>query len=246
MKTLLFLLVPAALVAQDITVQIKGNGPRSSPAAVTIVHKSSLVSYAIGSGTIDGAGLVSLPISIASRTGQLPAALQFDLKWTAAEISSVSFAIGPAGTAAGKTIQCAAQPTTPPSQRCVISGLNANGITDGVVAFANLTTSLTSQSTTTLALFGTVSASIGASAIPSVVLAGGGVVAMPALLAAVACSQPDIWTGAAVTCTATLNKPAPTGGATVALSSDSLLVTTPASVSIAAGATAAGFTITGN
>jgi hypothetical protein len=245
MKRLLLLLVPAALVAQDTTVKIQGNGPRNSPASVSIVHKSSLVTYALGNGTIDGAGIVSLPISINSRTGQLPAALQFDLRWTAAEVVSVTFSTGPAAVAAVKTIQCAAQPATG-AQRCVISGLNANPITDGVVAFANITTSLTSQATTTLALFGTVSASIAAGAIPTAIAPGGGVVAMPALLATVTCAQPDIWTGATVGCTVALNKPAPSGGSIVALSSDSALVSTPASIAIAAGATSAPFTITGN
>lgn len=248
MKTtlkILGLLVAFSAFAQDTTVKIKGVGPRGSTATATIIHKSSLVTFSIGSGTIDGAGLVALPISINSKTGQLPAGVQFELSWLSADVASVTLSLGPAATAAQKTITCAAQPTSPPSQKCIVVGLNQNGITDGVIAFANVQTSLTSQATTATALFGAVSADIAGSLITSTIAPGGGVISMPALLATLVCAQPDIWAGLTVSCSASLNKPAPTGGAAIALSSDSALVTTPASLQIAAGAKAGTFSITG-
>lgn len=238
----LALLVCLCAVGQDTTVKVTGKGPQSSGAAVTIVHKSALVTYGIGSATINGAGLASVPIAINSKTGQLPAALQFDLSWTASEVSGVSFTVGPAATAANKTIQCASQGAS--SARCVISG-GILGIGDGVVALASVQTILTSQATTSLVLFSNISASIGATAITTVVAPGGGVIAMPALLASVSCSQPDIWQGLTVPCSVALNKPAPSGGISVALSADSALVSAPASVQIAAGATSGSFSLTG-
>lgn len=242
MKLLMLLLACSVAPAQDTTVKITGAGPRSSTSSVNVQYKSALVTFALGSGTIDGAGLVSLPITINSKTGQLPAAVQFDLAWTPADVAQVSFSIGAAASAAQKTIQCAPQAT---GQRCIVSGLNANGITDGVIAFANIQTNLTSQSVTTVTMFGEVAASIGASKLNSIVAPGGGVISMPALLATVTCAQPDIWQTLVVSCTVSLNKPAPTGGVLIALASDSALVSAPASVSIAAGATAGTFSLTG-
>ncbi len=245
----LFALSTSVLAQTDTPVTVAGVGPRGSAAATNITHKSARVTYAIGSGTIDGIGKVDLPISISSRTGQLATALQFDVSYVAADVSSITFAIGSAGTAASKTLTCAAQTTTPPSVRCVLAGTVAAGLTtgiaDGVVAIATVQTRLISQATTTVAMFGTVSASVQGSSLPTAVTAGGGTISMPALLATLTCGQTDVWSGMVVSCSATLNKPAPAGGASVALtSSDALLVSAPSSVQVVAGATSGTFSLT--
>jgi hypothetical protein len=95
-------------------------------------------------------------------------------------------------------------------------------------------------------MFGTVSASAGGKSIKSVIVPGGGVISMPALLASISCAEADIWELLTVSCTAALNKPAPTGGATIELVSDSTLVGVPASITIAAGSTTATFNAIGN
>lgn len=239
----LFVVTVLSCPAQDIIVKLSGKGPKSSAAVASINYKNAQVNYTIGNGDIDGFGTATVPITISSKTGQLPAALQFDVSWTATDISGVTMLLGPASAAANKTLTCNAQSAT--VIRCIIVG-GVTGILDGVVATASFQTIMTSQSTTTVALLGLVTASIGGKSIKTVLLAGGGVITMPALLATVSCSDPDIWELLTVTCTATLNKPAPVGGVSVTVTSDSTLVTVPATVTIAAGTTSANFTALGN
>lgn len=245
MKWYLALLFAGTLCAQDVAVKITGTGQRSSTSSAALNYKSALVTFSLGSGTIDGVGAVSLPISITNKTGQLPAGLQFDVAYSAADITSVVVSLGPAAIAAQKTLNCAPQTSTPPSVRCIISGINTTLIQNGVIANVAMQTSMTSQATTTAALLGTVAASVGANAIKTAVTAGGGVITMPALLVAASCAQPDIWEGLVVPCNVSINKPAPAGGLVIALASDSLLVEVPASVQIAAGATTVAFSATG-
>lgn len=243
MQTLILLLLASvAAVAQDTTVKITGNGPRGSASTALIVYKSALVTFGVASGTIDGTGVVVLPVAINNKTGQLATALQFDFSYATAEVSGVTFALGPAAVAAGKTLACSAQFAN--TQRCIMSG-GQTGIADGVVVLANIQTSLTSQATTTVTLLGTLAANIGGSAVNTALAPGGGAISMPPLLASVSCGQPDIWGGISVQCTAALNKPALPGGASVALASDSSLVAVPGSLTIPEGATSVPFTAVG-
>ena len=60
------------------------------------------VSFSIGSGTAAPGGTAVLNISIASTGGAQPAGLQWTLGYSAADISSITFAPGAAATAAGR------------------------------------------------------------------------------------------------------------------------------------------------
>jgi len=69
----------------------------------------------------------------------------------------------------------------------------------------------------------------------------------PAVLSSIGCAATSLGIGASSTCTVTLSSPAPSGGANVALSSSTELLTVPASVTVAAGTTTATFSaIAGN
>jgi hypothetical protein len=58
------------------------------------------------------------------------------------------------------------------------------------------------------------------------------------------CGASSLASNASTTCTATLSAPAPSGGASVALASNNTLLNMPSAVTVAAGATSAGFTAT--
>jgi hypothetical protein len=66
----------------------------------------------------------------------------------------------------------------------------------------------------------------------------------PPTVSSVQCSPPILTTDSASTCTVTLSAAAPSGGSTVALASNSALLSAPSSVMVAAGAVSAGFTAT--
>jgi hypothetical protein len=66
---------------------------------------------------------------------------------------------------------------------------------------------------------------------------------LPPVLSALAVSPASVTGGTASTGTATLNAPAPGGGAVVSLSSNAAAASVPASVTVAAGATSATFTV---
>jgi hypothetical protein len=65
----------------------------------------------------------------------------------------------------------------------------------------------------------------------------------PALMS-IGCSPASVYSGSAATCTVALSAAAGAGGATVILSSNSSSISVPASVSVPAGSTSAGFTAT--
>jgi hypothetical protein len=66
---------------------------------------------------------------------------------------------------------------------------------------------------------------------------------LPPVVSALNVSPASVTGGAGATGTVTLNGPAPAGGAQVAVSSNNLAVTAPASVTVAAGATSASFSL---
>lgn len=246
MKFVTFMLATVSVLAQDTVVKITGKGPRTSTSTVQVNYKNALVSYALGNGVIDANGVATLNLMIANRTGQLPAGLQFELSYSPGEVTGLAVSVGPAAVAANKTVTCAPQSAT--VLKCIIVGTSNNtGIRDGIVAVVAVQTSLTSQSNTTVMAFGTVSASASGSSIMSIVIPGGGIVSMPALLAGFTCDPMDIWNGSSITCTVSLNKPAPPEHVSIVLSSDHPeLLGLPGMVTVPSGSTSAQVVIVGN
>jgi hypothetical protein len=90
--------------------------------------QSVTLSLGIGQETEDGS--VVVPINLVSLGGAQTAAVQWSLSYSS-DVTGVAFAAGTAATNAGKSLVCDAN-------ACLIYGLNATGIADGVVATVTL------------------------------------------------------------------------------------------------------------
>ena len=76
-------------------------------------------------------GASALNLTLTSRAGVQPAAIQWTLTYSPNEVLSIQAAAAGSAAAAGKTITCAGAAGT---YRCVLSGANSTVIPDGVVA----------------------------------------------------------------------------------------------------------------
>ena len=90
-----------------------------------------VVALAVGAVSGSPGSSVSVGLSLASASGLQPAALQWTLGYSAADVAGVTWTVGTAGAAAGKSIACS-------GNTCILYGLNANTISDGVVAVASV------------------------------------------------------------------------------------------------------------
>ncbi len=197
---------------------------------------------ALSSGSGVQGGAVTLNLSLSSPAGSAPAGVQWTLTYAAGNIATISAVASPSATAAGKTIACLSSPV---SYSCLLSGTTDAAIGNGVVAVINLTMT-GSAVTTPVGLANLAGASAAGS--PISITGTGGTITLPAppaplpALTGLSCSPTSLSIGGSSTCTATLNVPAPSGGATVALSSSTSALTVPASVTVASGASSASFT----
>ena len=121
------------------------------------------VNYSMGSGVAAPGGLTTLSISVSG--GSHPAGLQWTLDYSSANVAGITITPGPVTTAASKTIQCV---TSASSLTCLATGLNTNGIADGVIAQAAVQiVSHPAAVTTAVQLTEPVSASASGSGVPS-------------------------------------------------------------------------------
>jgi hypothetical protein len=89
-------------------------------------------------GLSSGVGSPGTPITLAltmNATGATPAAAQWTLEYSDADFSSVTVTAGPAAETAGKTVSCN---QTAGATKCMLWGMNATPITNGVVANVSL------------------------------------------------------------------------------------------------------------
>jgi phage baseplate assembly protein gpV len=124
-------------------------------------------SLALSSGTAGANGIASLNLVLTSPAGGAPAAVQFTLTYPAANVTSISVSPGPTATSAGKTVMCA---LASGAYTCLVYGLNATTIPNGIVAVVNLTVT----ASVTIGVSNPVAASPGGDAI--VIFATGGAV----------------------------------------------------------------------
>ena len=179
-----------------------------------------------------GSALLGVALNV---SGTAPAGLEWTIAYSPAQISAISITPGPAATAALKTLSCA---SAPGAVTCILTGLNTNALGSGPVAYLNATVA----PGTTIAPI-QISNSIGVDSIGNglpVMSAVEGTIAVPSLLP-VACSPTALSASALSTCTITLTQAAPAGGSNVTLAGNNTLLTVPASVTVAAGATTATF-----
>ena len=192
------------------------------------------------SSSVPGA-TVAIPLTLSS-TGIQPAAVQVRLAYAASDIVAVSVAAGPTATAAGKTVQCS---TKAGSATCVVSGMNAATMGNGVVATASVQLASTvSVTTIPITLVETIGASVDGKAIP-VTGTGAAITVMTANgVKALTCANAMLASFGTTSCTVTLAQAAPMGGAGIVLSSSNTVLNIPATVSISAGGMSASFAVT--
>jgi hypothetical protein len=197
----------------------------------------------------------SVSMNLALVGGGAPAALQWNLSYPTAAVTSITVSTGAAATAAGKTVMCA--PAGTGTYACVLAGLNQNGIADGTVATANITLA---SGVTGAVPFG-VGSALGATplgaaqavtATGSTIHVGGTPPPPPAppatpVLSGFSCALPSngqFNPGDTATCTVAFSAAATTA-TDVALTSDHQhIVQVPSTVTIARGSTTASFTAT--
>jgi phage baseplate assembly protein gpV len=93
-------------------------------------------SLALSSGTAGTNGIASLNLVLTAPAGGAPASIQFTLTYPASNVTSISVSPGPTATSAGKTVMCA---LASGAYTCLVYGLNATTVSNGIVAVVNLT-----------------------------------------------------------------------------------------------------------
>ncbi|MGA3043005.1 MAG: DUF4082 domain-containing protein [Bryobacteraceae bacterium] len=153
---------------------------------------------------------------------------------------NISASAGPAATAAGATLTCAAATG---AYTCLVDGMNSNVLQNGVVAIVAVTLAA-SASTAAIAVSNPLGASLAASAISmngntgTITVTG----SQPLALTSVSCNPSSLATPGSTNCTAFLNGQVASGTtAVVGLSSNSSYLTVPATVTASSGASSATF-----
>jgi hypothetical protein len=165
--------------------------------------------------------------------------LQWTLVYSPADIVAISASAGAAATAAGVELWCAASPG---AYTCLLAGLNANIIENGVVAVVTATIS-PNTTATAINIANALGATQSASADPIAATGGTITTVVPLSLTSLSCNPNTLASGASTTCTVSLNQSAPSG-TTVTLSDNNPLLAIPASVSVPPGAASAIFVAT--
>ncbi len=199
-------------------------------------------SLVLASGSTTSGGTVSLNLSLTSPAGHEPAGIQWTLGYSSSDIVSISGAAGPAATAAGKSVMCSGSPG---SYICLLTGINQNVVSNGVVAVITVTLSPTVTASTSISLVNTLGASQLGSPVSMTATAGTiTVVSSPPLgVNALSCTPSSLITPASSACTVTLNRTA-TSNTSVTLADNNPSVTVPASVTVSAGSNIATFSAT--
>ncbi len=216
-------------------------GSMAAPAVSATAQTPSL-SLSGGLGT-SGATVI-LGISLNAGGGTPPASVQWDLTYSTSDLSFVAYAIGAAGSAAGKLISC--NSISAGDVRCIVVGMNTAALGNGVLA--TLTFGITAGTTDTSTLVSLLSpvasegnanplnitASGATNSIKQPVGSGG--------LSNLSCSPASVTPPTSSICTVTLTSAA-SNITTINLSSDVSAAIVPASVDIGAGSSSATFTV---
>ena len=188
------------------------------------------VTLSLGSGITTPGSTVTLALSMTATGGALPTSLEWTMNYPA-DITAVTVVGGP------KSASCS---STAGSTTCLMFDLTTNVIPNGTVATATFTISPGSLNTSIpITLSGLMAADSGGNGISSTATGGTITVVQPTLVtpSGVTCSPTSVNAPGTSACTVTLSGAAPSGGLTVALSSNNANATVPASVTASAGAT---------
>jgi uncharacterized protein (TIGR03437 family) len=149
-------------------------------------------SLTLSSGSDAPGGTVSLSLSLNSDTGSHPAAVQWSISYSPVDLSLTQVLAGPAALAAGKSVSCTGSAGL---YACVLWGLNANTIADGVIAVLALSISVGATSSSSyIQIENSVAASPSGGPIP--VSASGAAVAILHTQSPLSVNVADLATGA--------------------------------------------------
>ncbi|MBZ5586037.1 MAG: hypothetical protein LAQ30_28375, partial [Acidobacteriia bacterium] len=191
----------------------------------------------LSSATAAADGSATLNLSLSSPAGSEPAGVQWTLAYAPSDIISISAVAGPSATAAGKSLNCS---LTSGAYACLLAGMNTTPMQNGVVAVVSVTIA-SGIAGAPISVTNALGVSPGGNSTP-VNGAGGSITPLPPspiTVSGLTCNPNSLGSGANSTCTVTVSR---TGGATVTLSDNAALLTTPASVTVGAGSTTATFT----
>ena len=149
---------------------------------------------------------------------------------------------GSVTTSLNKTLTC----NSPAAGRfdCVLWALDANALTDGVLATLNLTTANTVSASPAIAVTNSVAASPASQPISVTATGATLTTGLTVTVTDLSCSPRNIVAPGSISCTVTLSGAAPAGDAVVSLGyaqNSSVTVSAPASVTVSAGANSATF-----
>ena len=200
------------------------------------------VTLSLSSASGSPGSVVTLSLS-SNGTGNQPAALEWTLIYSPTDFSSVIVGAASIAIAANKSVSC--NNNVPGVSNCVLWGLNATPISNGVVASVSLTLSSSTLNTSSAVQFSTTGATDAAGAsLPA--LGNGTVVTIQQQpsLNGFTCVPVSVTPPSASSCRVALTAPALSPGATVTLSSSSGAASVPPTVTILPGATSITFSAT--
>jgi hypothetical protein len=182
---------------------------------------------------------VSVNLILNSLSGGEPAGIQWTMVFAAEEVLSIDAVAAGSAITAGKQLDCAPAPGT---HSCMLTGMNANLIANGVVAVVNL--KLADRVTVTdLDLVKTLGSSANGRNLGLAGSSGLVSLPMPAVVQALNCTPTVLSAGESSSCSVTLSNS--TGGI-VSLTGNFAALTMPASVVVADGNSTGVFGITAN
>ena len=196
----------------------------------------------VGSGSAVLGGSLSLNVSLSSATN--PAGLEWTLSYNPSDVASIAVATGPALTAASKSVVCS---SSSGSTLCLATGMNANAISNGVVAVVTITLASSTSGASVPVSIGNTYASMADGTATTESGTGGTITVtnwQPPLVkvTGLSCGSLSLMTPASTPCTVTLSGAAPSGGLSVSLSANNTALTVPGSVAVAVGASTSTFT----
>jgi uncharacterized protein (TIGR03437 family) len=191
----------------------------------------------LSSAVVNPGGTATLGLAL-TVSGTAPSGLQWTITYSPTQISGISIAPGPSASAATKTLYCAAAAG---AATCLLTGLSANTIGSGVVAYLSAT-AVPGATTASIQISNPIGVDSSGNGL-GVTSAVSGTIIVPSLLP-VTCSPTALSAGAVSTCTVTLTQTAPPGGSSVTVASNNTSLTVPASVTVPAGASAVTFSAT--
>ncbi len=209
----------------------------------TLNLSSGVDSLSLSSGVAASDGTVSLNLTLNSPAGSEPAALQWTVTYPSANVTAIAATAAAGATSANKSLSCNGGSGT---LTCVLYGMNADPIANGVAATLKLNMAA-GVSSTAIGLANAIGASAAGDAISVTTIGGtvtGGSNLTSPAISRLSCSPTSLGPSAQSTCTVALANAAPTGGATVSLTNSNATLTAPSSVLVPATATTATFNIT--